>query len=224
MYRIEIGVTAPILIGLKETGPQGIKGDTGDQGIQGIQGEKGDTGDQGVQGIQGEKGDTGDQGIQGVQGIKGDTGDQGIQGVKGIKGDTGDQGVQGVQGEKGNTGDRGVQGVQGPSGDNTKYAAEIIAAPTSGTLTLKLATETYIGTLTNANVFAVALPIPLSGYVSESILVFRIGASLPTITMPANIFWRWGVVPALSINTAYMIHFEKVNTIGSTYEIWGALL
>jgi lysophospholipase L1-like esterase len=53
-------------------GPQGVKGDTGDQGPQGV---KGDTGDQGPQGV---KGDTGDQGPQGV---KGDTGDQGPQGT-----------------------------------------------------------------------------------------------------------------------------------------------
>jgi hypothetical protein len=43
-------------------GPQGEKGDTGDQGPQG---DKGDTGDQGIQGEKGDKGDTGDQGIPG---------------------------------------------------------------------------------------------------------------------------------------------------------------
>jgi len=32
---------------------RGLKGDTGDQGIQGIQGLKGNTGDQGIQGIPG---------------------------------------------------------------------------------------------------------------------------------------------------------------------------
>lgn len=55
-------------------GPQGVKGDTGTQGIQGV---KGDTG---AQGIQGPKGDKGDPGVEGKQGVKGNTGAQGIQG------------------------------------------------------------------------------------------------------------------------------------------------
>ncbi len=61
--------------GVYSKGLQGVKGDTGKQGIQGIQGLKGDTGEQGIQGVQGLKGDTGEQGIQGVQGLKGDTGE-----------------------------------------------------------------------------------------------------------------------------------------------------
>ena len=222
MYCIEIGITSPITIGLKETGPQGIQGETGDQGIQGIQGiqgEKGDTGDQGIQGIQGEKGDTGDQGIQGIQGETGATGDQGIQGIQGETGETGDQGIQGIQGIQGVTGATGPQGIQGPSGDNTKYASEIVTAPTSGILTLKLATESYIGTLTNANAFTVALPTPTAGYVAESILIFKIGATLPTITQPSGIAWR-GLIPTLVISTSWTIAYESINTSGSTYEIW----
>ena len=45
--------------GTAATGPQGVKGDTGDTGPQGPQGVKGDTGDTGPQGPQGVKGDTG---------------------------------------------------------------------------------------------------------------------------------------------------------------------
>lgn len=44
------------------TGPQGPKGDTGDQGVQGPKGEKGDTGEQGPIGETGPKGDQGPQG------------------------------------------------------------------------------------------------------------------------------------------------------------------
>ena len=63
-----------------ETGPQGLKGDTGATGPQGEKGEKGDTG------IQGEKGDKGDTGSTGPQGVRGEQGPQGIQGVKGDTG------------------------------------------------------------------------------------------------------------------------------------------
>ena len=89
-------------------GPQGVKGDTG---AQGIQGPKGDKGDQGPQGIQGAKGDKGDQGLQGIQGAKGDKGDKGDQG------DQGPQGIQGAKGDKGDKGDPGLQGIQGDKGD-----------------------------------------------------------------------------------------------------------
>lgn len=58
-------------------GPEGPKGDTGEQGIQG---PKGDTGDAGPQGLQGPKGDTGDAGP------KGDTGDTGPAGADGQDG------------------------------------------------------------------------------------------------------------------------------------------
>jgi hypothetical protein len=97
----------------KKIGPQGLKGDTGTQGIQGL---KGDTGTQGIQGL---KGDTG---TQGIQGLKGDTGTQGIQGLKGdtgtqgIQGLKGDTGTQGIQGLKGDTGTQGIQGLKGDTG------------------------------------------------------------------------------------------------------------
>jgi hypothetical protein len=94
--------------GIEFRGPQGPKGDTGDQGPQGI---KGDTGDEGPQGEQGPKGDKGDTGDQGPQGIKGDTGDQGPQGDQGL------QGIQGPKGDKGDTGDQGIQGDPGPQGE-----------------------------------------------------------------------------------------------------------
>ena len=78
------------------TGPQGEKGDTGEQGPQG---EKGDTG---ATGPQGPKGDTG------ATGPKGDTGDTGATGPKG---DTGSQGPQGPKGETGATGAAGSDGI-----------------------------------------------------------------------------------------------------------------
>ena len=179
---------------------KGEKGDTGAQGLQGLKGDKGDTG---LQGIQGEKGE---QGIQGIQGVKGE---QGIQGIQGVKGDNGDKG------DKGDTGATGLSGI---------YAAEIVSSSIIGALTLKNSTETVLdGALTTSNVFTVALPTPVSGKVNESILIFKIGASLPTITQPFGIVWR-GKVPALAINTSWTIVYEQINTTGSTYEIWAVAI
>ena len=85
---LKIGDGATVFNNLPwKKGPQGDKGEQGNQGIQGIKGDKGE------QGIQGPKGDKGEQGIQGPKGDKGD------QGVQGPKGDKGEQGVQGVAGK-----------------------------------------------------------------------------------------------------------------------------
>ena len=100
------------------------------------------------------------------------------------------------------------------------YDAEIVTSPTTGTLTLKNSTETVLdGALTNANAFTVALTPPTAGQVNESILIFKVGATLPTITQPSGIVWR-GSTPTLAINTNWTIVYEQVNTTGTTYEIW----
>ena len=100
------------------------------------------------------------------------------------------------------------------------YDAELVTSPTTGTLTLKNSTETVLdGALTTSNVFTVALPTPVSGKVNESVLIFKIGATLPTITQPSGIVWR-GSTPTLAINTNWTIVYEQVNTTGTTYEIW----
>ena len=62
------------------SGPPGLKGDRGDQGVAGPVGPKGDKGDQGSAGPLGPKGDKGDQGLIGPVGPKGDKGDKGDQG------------------------------------------------------------------------------------------------------------------------------------------------
>lgn len=103
---------------------------------------------------------------------------------------------------------------------NGAYNAEKVTSPTTGTLTLKNSTETVLdGALTTSNVFTVALPTPVSGKVNESVLIFKIGATLPTITQPSGIVWR-GSTPTLAINTNWTIVYEQINTTGSTYEIW----
>lgn len=55
---------AEIILG-KVVGPQGPKGDKGEQGIQGPKGDQGIQGEQGPEGIQGLKGEQGEQGPQG---------------------------------------------------------------------------------------------------------------------------------------------------------------
>ena len=73
--------------------------------------------------------------------------------------------------------------------------------------------------LTNTNVFTVALPTPKNGLLNESILIFKIGASLPTITQPTGIVWR-GITPVLAINQTWTIAYEQVYN-GTSYEIYG---
>ena len=120
-----------------------------------------------------------------------------------------------LQGLKGDTGAAGLSGI---------YNSEVVASPTTGTLTLKYCTETTLSTpLTNANVFTVAMPAVVQDKVNESILIFKIGATLPTITQPSGIVWR-GTTPTLSINTNWTIVYEQVNTTGSTFEIWAVAI
>lgn len=97
-------------------GLQGVKGDTGPVGGVGPQGVRGDTGPVGDVGPQGVRGDTGPRGSTGPQGVKGDMGPVGNVGLQGIKGDTGAQGIKGNTGAQGIKGDTGVQGVKGDTG------------------------------------------------------------------------------------------------------------
>lgn len=110
-------------IELKE-GPQGPKGDTGEQGLQGETGEQGPQGEKGDTGATGPQGPKGDTGEQGPQGLQGETGSQGIQGEQGPKGETGEQGPQGIQGEKGDVGPQGIQGEKGEKGDTGKVGPQ----------------------------------------------------------------------------------------------------
>lgn len=75
MNKLEQGVAN------EQVGPQGPRGETGQQGETGPQGEKGDTGLQGPTGPQGPKGDKGEKGNTGAQGPVGPKGDQGPAGA-----------------------------------------------------------------------------------------------------------------------------------------------
>ena len=108
------------------------------------------------------------------------------------------------------------------SGENAAYKTEIIAAPANGTtLTLKTGVITVISTvLTSANSFTIAMPTtPISGYINECGLKFKIGASLPTITLPTIAYWRTPqYIP--SINTSRVIILERETYDGTTWETY----
>ncbi len=74
-----------------QTGPQGLKGDTGASGASGAAGPQGLKGDSGAAGPQGLKGDSG---AAGPQGLKGDTGASGASGAAGPQGPSGVSGYQ----------------------------------------------------------------------------------------------------------------------------------
>lgn len=66
----------------------------------------------------------------------------------------------------------------------TTYSSEVVNYPSSGYLYLKNSNETYLnGVLTNSNTFSVVAPEPSTGVVNESVLIFKIGATIPTIYM-----------------------------------------
>ncbi|MEI6767051.1 MAG: hypothetical protein WCM76_15575, partial [Bacteroidota bacterium] len=120
------------------TGPTGLTGLTGAQGITGPTGLTGLTGSQGPQGIQGVIGPQGPQGIQGPAGP---------QGIQGSIGPAGPQGIQGIQGIPGPTGSGGLSG----SG-TTNYITRWTGSTTLGNSSLQDIGSGYVslGTAPNA--------------------------------------------------------------------------
>jgi len=105
---------------------------------------------------------------------------------------------------------------------NAVYQAERVTVAPTDTLTLKQATETTIeGALTDTSRLTIVLPTPVSGKVNESILVFKIGASLPSITQPVWIQY-WKATPALTINKTWVICYEQIETSAGVWEIIAA--
>ena len=101
------------------------------------------------------------------------------------------------------------------------YSTETVPAPANaGTLTLKNATETVISTtLTNSNTFTIALPAT-TGKVNESILIFKVGSTLPSLTQPTGVIYRTET-PTIAINQTWTFCYERVTyDSGSTYEIY----
>ena len=108
-------------------------------------------------------------------------------------------------------------------GGGSSYDAETVSAPANaGILTLKNATETVVSTtLTNSNSFAIALPTEVAaGKINESILIFKTGATLPTLTQPSGVIYRTET-PAIAINQTWTFCYERVSyDNGSTFEIY----
>ena len=103
-----------------------------------------------------------------------------------------------------------------------RYDTETVSAPANGgTLTLKNATETVISTtLTNSNSFTIALPTAVAGKVNESILIFKTGATLPTLTQPTGVVYRTET-PVVAINQTWTFCYERVSYDGgATFEIY----
>ena len=104
----------------------------------------------------------------------------------------------------------------------SRYDAETVSAPANaGILTLKNATETVISTtLTNSNSFTIALPTAIADKVNESILIFKTGATLPTLTQPSGVVYRTEI-PTIAINQTWTFCYERVSyDNGSTFEIY----
>ena len=110
----EQGIMGP----LGEQGPQGIRGEVGPQGPQGDKGDRGEIGPRGPIGPRGDKGEKGERGIQGLIGPAGPQGETGPQGPVGPQGPQGEKGDQGVRGPEGQRGPQGIQGPQGPAGQD----------------------------------------------------------------------------------------------------------
>lgn len=98
------------------------------------------------------------------------------------------------------------------------YAYERVnVAPT---IALKLATQTaIIETLTNANTFAITLPTPRLNKVNESIITFKIGSTVPNITLPANLKWYTDEI-VLGKNSTRTLVFEQKTFDGVNFETW----
>lgn len=103
------------------------------------------------------------------------------------------------------------------------YTSETVSAPANaGTLTLKNATKTVISTtLTNSNSFTIALPTEVAdGKINESILIFKTGATLPTLAQPSGVVYRTEA-PVIAINQTWTFCYEMVSyDNGLTFETY----
>jgi len=103
-----------------------------------------------------------------------------------------------------------------------RYDAETVSAPANaGILTLKNATETVVSTtLTNSNSFTIALPTAVAGKINESILIFKVGATLPTLIQPSGVIYRTAI-PTIAINQTWVFCYERVSyDNGLTFETY----
>ena len=101
------------------------------------------------------------------------------------------------------------------------YASERVNSA-GGNINLKLDTKTIISnTLTNSNSLTITLPSPRLNFVNESILTFKIGLTVPNITLPTITGWYTDVV-ALSPMTTRTIVFEQITFDGMNYEVWAS--
>jgi hypothetical protein len=110
-----------------------------------------------------------------------------------------------------------------------RYDVVTTTSPTSETITLSKATKHLLSTrLTSSNSFTIALPADDVAYLNESILVFSIGASLPSITQPY--FATPGTVSVTNnsntftgTGTLFLTYFKSGDSVrmpdGTTYTV-----
>lgn len=114
--------------------------------------------------------------------------------------------------------------ISASGGGSPEYDAAL-SASNSGTITLNRSEELFLTTsLTNAHSFTVALNTQTTGKVNEYILIFKIGATVPTITQPGGIVWR-GSTPYFAANQTWTIVYEYVQVSSTpTWEIYGTAI
>ena len=93
---------------------------------------------------------------------------------------------------------------------------QVESSITGGTITCNTNTYTVLTSVQNGTTITISLGSSLVGYANEYTLLFRTGASIPTIIWPNNITWSSGI-PSLLINTKYLVSFLK--DFDSTYVV-----
>lgn len=202
------------------TGPQGEKGDTGEQGPQG---------ETGATGPQGPKGDTGDTGATGPKGDTGDTGpkgDTGATGPQGPKGDTGATGPAGADGDDGITPTTTVTTITGGhnvafsygSGDSRNTDFDVMDGADGHS---PVVTASKTGKVTTVSVDGTAIATINDGEdgASGEATVETVSGSNPVITGVANTRYICGEVSTISITPPQSGIIDVIFTSGSSVAV-----
>lgn len=166
----------------------------------------------GATGPQGEKGDTGEQGPQGETGATGPQGPKGDTGATGPKGDTGATGQTGPQGPKGDDGDDGYTPVKGTdywtAQDQADIVQDVVDEVGVKTETVTGSTVTITGVANTryicGEVSTISITPPQSGIID---VIFTSGSSVAVLTIPSTVKWPSGFDPtSLEANTTYELN------------------
>lgn len=199
------------------TGPQGEKGDTGEQGPQG---EKGDTGATGPQGPKGDTGATGPKGDTGATGPAGSDGSDGITPTTTVTTITGGHNVAFSYGSgdsrntdfdvmDGQAGHTPVKGVDyWTAQDQADIVDDVVDEVGIKTETVTGSTVTITGVANTrymcGEVSTISITPPQSGIID---VIFTSGSSVAVLTVPSTVKWPSGFDPtSLEVNTTYELN------------------